>query len=371
MKTCPKCGGLMITKRKDGVSVCEYCDSTFSLQYLDALSAMQLDNAKPAIRETQVEYASGPSADRLVKSAETNMSLGDYSAAFGNFEQVSKSYPEDHRGWFGMARASTQDFRVIGNPDKVELWWTYTKKLASKAEFLKCKSRYSEYLTLRGKVDAEIDLRAVANRKSSLEAEISTQQNKIAVLHRAHNHTQEKRDADVRITRAALESAEKKQQAESTRNMFFIVLGIGLGILTLWLAIDALIEPSRKTIINILAWIIIAFMGGGTVSLISSGTDTTCAVKRDNVQKDYEAAQRASRAIRSETVDESLQRATIQQCMQTITLCEKYLGLKDKVEQYHIKKRLKEIDNNISLSAYSSLIRIRNQIFSNNNRGEE
>lgn len=370
MKTCPKCGGTMTVKRKDGVSVCEYCDSTFSLSYLDALASVQLDNATPVTRKTQVEYSSSPSADRLVKSAETNMSLGDYSSAFKNFEQVSKSYPEDYRGWFGMARASTQDFRSVGNPSNVELWWSYTKKLASKTQFLKCKSKYGDYLTIRGKADAEADLRAVAKCKTSLESEITTHKNKIAGLHNAHTQAVDRKEASVNIARAALEKAEKKSQSESAKNMFCLVVGVALGLLTLWLALEAIIDPSGHTIINILAWIIIAIMGGGTISLVSSGTDTTYANERDKAQKDYEAAQREARAARSETVDESTQADAIQLCMQRISMCEKYLAMREKVEQYYIKKRLKEIDDGISLSSFSSLTRFRNQIFSNST-GEE
>lgn len=371
MKTCPKCGGSMTVKKKEGISVCRYCESTFSLTYLDALDAMQLESASPTARKTQNDFIStGSSADRLVKSAETNMSLGDYSSAFKNFEQASKLFPEDFRGWYGMARASTQGFLVLGNPTNVEHWWSYTTKLASKAQLLKCKNQYSAYLTLRGKSDADTDMRVVSDRKAALENEIETLQRKIAGLHSAHKQSLDRSSANVNIARAALQKAEKKSQGESIRNMFLLLAGIALGFLTLWTAIDALINPSRKTIINILGWIVIACMGGGSLGLISSGTDKTCAKEHDKARNEFEAARQTASAIQSETVDETPQNEAIQQCMQKIALCEKYLGMREKVTQYHIKKRIKEIDENISLSSYSTLIHIKNQIFSDNNLRE-
>lgn len=90
--TCEMCGSTDLIK-KDGVFVCQFCDCKYSVE-----------EAKKIMFEGAVEITKGEvEKERLLKNAETFLTLDEVSKARDIYVQISNDYPDDARGWFGLA----------------------------------------------------------------------------------------------------------------------------------------------------------------------------------------------------------------------------------------------------------------------------
>lgn len=71
--------------------------------------------------------------EKLVKNAETFLKLEDKEKAKNTFQQIVDNYPEDYRGWWGLARCETDEFtsHSIAHSNDLEIAITRTFKLAN------------------------------------------------------------------------------------------------------------------------------------------------------------------------------------------------------------------------------------------------
>ena len=73
--------------------------------------------------------------EQLLGTAETHMTLMNFGEAQAVYKQVTRNYPEDYRGWWGLVRAETQG--LTGN-------------------FSNCTAQYGRALAVAGDAKAQI-----------------------------------------------------------------------------------------------------------------------------------------------------------------------------------------------------------------------
>lgn len=93
---CEMCSGNDFVKQ-DGLYVCQFCGTKYTA-----------DEARKLMIEGEVEVKGVMTAEKLAQNGETLLTLGRYADAKNVFHRLSCDYPEDYRGWWGMARAESE-----------------------------------------------------------------------------------------------------------------------------------------------------------------------------------------------------------------------------------------------------------------------
>jgi len=109
---CTNCGGTLTVDASKEAAICDFCGSPYIVE-----KAIQNYNyyVTQNIKADNVNVTAKGEAEkeRLLHNAETNMSFKDYNKAFELYRQVSEDYPDDYRGWYGMASIKTKRFNNI------------------------------------------------------------------------------------------------------------------------------------------------------------------------------------------------------------------------------------------------------------------
>lgn len=89
---CELCGSVDIVRTDDGFFRCEHCGCKYTLEQAKAL----LGTVETTIGSAERE--------RLLKNAQTQYEIGEFSEAEKTYTQVTKQFPDDYRGWLGLLR---------------------------------------------------------------------------------------------------------------------------------------------------------------------------------------------------------------------------------------------------------------------------
>lgn len=137
-----------------------------------------LDSAAPKeSSKTSAGMVSITSQERLVQNSETYLRLNNYSAAQEVFALITKEYPEDHRGWWGLIVCATTNFNeVIEEQDTLNTWFGYVKQLTNAEEFAPLKSQYVTYAKKVADVDADNEKISITNNIKKIVVRIRTLQ---------------------------------------------------------------------------------------------------------------------------------------------------------------------------------------------------
>lgn len=96
---CPNCGGEIIVEQ----GRCESCGSYFTPELLKQISH--------GIKGSAYELTKGDlEKERMLKKADTHLSMGDFDAAIRSYKDVSYEFPDDYRGWLGEINCRTHSF---------------------------------------------------------------------------------------------------------------------------------------------------------------------------------------------------------------------------------------------------------------------
>lgn len=108
--TCPNCNSpLQIEEGQDFVK-CEYCGTISSapkaIEYHQHQStSYNFNGANPV-----VNFSNGQDLETLVKNADMHLKLKNYADAQSIYAKISKEYPHDYRGWWGLILAKSREF---------------------------------------------------------------------------------------------------------------------------------------------------------------------------------------------------------------------------------------------------------------------
>ena len=117
------------------------------------------------------------SLDRLIQNSDTYLKLKNYPAAEEAFERITREYPEDYRGWWGLILCKTREFTEVVDDDAVRqlnTWLSYVRQLAKPDEFETLRTRYIEYLSAVANNDANNEVARIHRTISSLKSRVSS-----------------------------------------------------------------------------------------------------------------------------------------------------------------------------------------------------
>ncbi len=124
---CKSCGGLVIIEDDEDGGVCQYCGT------------YQYDENSVGSEELK----------KLLSAAEGFMKIRKYTEAEGKFLAVTKDYPQDYRGWWGLIRARSRDLTDYdiskSKLDEFDELYQYVLKMAKTANIANITASYEQY----------------------------------------------------------------------------------------------------------------------------------------------------------------------------------------------------------------------------------
>lgn len=98
---CPNCNGTLEIDDKQEAAVCKYCSTPFIVE--------KAINNYVTNHNTYIQNATivnKDSDETLLKKGITQIEIGQYEDAIDTFALMSKEYPENWKGWFGLSLAN-------------------------------------------------------------------------------------------------------------------------------------------------------------------------------------------------------------------------------------------------------------------------
>ena len=107
--TCPNCNSPLQIKEGQDFVKCEYCGTISSapkaIEYHQHQStSYNFSGANPV-----VNLSNGQDLETLVKNADMHLKLKNYADAQSIYAKISKEYPHDYRGWWGLILAKSRE----------------------------------------------------------------------------------------------------------------------------------------------------------------------------------------------------------------------------------------------------------------------
>lgn len=123
---CKMCNGNLYVEEGSTSAICRYCGTQ------------------------QEVYSSNngivQSLERLLQNGDTYMRLEKYESAFEVYMEMTRCYPEEYRGWWGVIQSSTYNFHRLKAEEKIVEWLACVKKLASEEVYREKLQEYIEFL---------------------------------------------------------------------------------------------------------------------------------------------------------------------------------------------------------------------------------
>lgn len=109
---CELCGSVDILRTDDGFFQCQHCGCKYTSKQAKAL----LGTVETTIGKAECE--------RLLKNAKTYYDIGQFNESKSTYEEVTKQFPDDYRGWLGLLRLEYRyymyDSSKTPNPESTE-----------------------------------------------------------------------------------------------------------------------------------------------------------------------------------------------------------------------------------------------------------
>lgn len=133
-------------------------------------------------KENVQKYGSAP-LERLLQNSATYLKLSNYSSAEEVYTTITKEYPEDHRGWWGLIVCKTRNFsEIVLDQTELNVWFRYAKQLSSPKDFEELEKQYLEYTKKLSQLDAVEDMKSVNSKISMYNSNINNNKDYIQTL---------------------------------------------------------------------------------------------------------------------------------------------------------------------------------------------
>lgn len=131
--------------------------------------------------------------DRLIQNADTYMRLVNFDSAFSVYTEVSRYYPEDYRGWWGLIQSSTCDFQVddydgIKNQNQLNQWFEYVRELAPSEMFQEKLRLYRTFWENLSETHAISEMHKVDKLLNDYQSQIDTLNSKISTINQEEDN---------------------------------------------------------------------------------------------------------------------------------------------------------------------------------------
>lgn len=143
------------------------------------------------------------------KTGETYLKLSQYDDAKSAFENMTRSCPEDYRGWWGLIKTETRDFsRIPEDFRNINTWFSFIEKLSDPNTFEKLQAQYSAYLKKIAEDKTKVSWRKISSDIKSVEESIASLEN---------NLTKQKEKVESKKSR--LQTLKRQQTMSAARKM--------------------------------------------------------------------------------------------------------------------------------------------------------
>lgn len=144
---------------------------------------MRVERNNESPKNEHPQFYGTASLERLLQNGATYLRLSNYSFAKEVYTTVTKEYPEEHRGWWGLIVCETRNFSdVMLDQTELNVWLCYVKQLASPKEFQELENQYVDYTKKVSQLAAIEDMKAVNSIISQHNSEIKNIENYIQTI---------------------------------------------------------------------------------------------------------------------------------------------------------------------------------------------
>lgn len=312
------------------------------------------------------------SLERLLQNSTTYLKLSNYICAEEVYTTVTKEYPEDYRGWWGLIICKTKNFSdIILDQTELNEWFRYVKQLSSPTDFSELENQYVEYTKMVSQLAATEDMKTVNLTINKYGSEIQkknnciqTLQSRIEGIENAWRQEDETYRSEINSCENTLSETESKRSRKTA--------GLTFGGIALTIGVIVLLTGGR----GILWGLLIGGVGFLFLNLNSgnNGSGEPTFKELDNRDsKMREAISTAKKAQDDKKKERDRNIASVQKSIsdvkaeisvlnKNIVNCRKYLELgKDKISERWFSKRCdafgvkKSFDNNIEVMRKAAL----------------
>lgn len=214
---CTQCGARLEVDPNCEAAICKYCNTPFITEKaINNYNTTYVTNIGH-LHADVVHINDDSSRDSRVKSGETFLKFNDYTSAEEVFSKLTKEYPYDYRGWWGLVRVYSRKFTdfSIGRPELSKMKSMYDKActVATPQEKSAMDAEYKPY-------SAQLD-RRLSERLNDTRQRMQQE---------SYEFEAQKRNLESRINALSEQQKSLKQPSK--------ILTIVLGILILIVAID-------------------------------------------------------------------------------------------------------------------------------------
>lgn len=196
---------------------------------------------KAAQKETTNSLYGVAHLERLIQNSDTYLKLNNFSAAEEVYTTVTKEYPEDFRGWWGLIVCKTRNFiDIVPNQSTLNTWFLFVRQLASQEEYSNLEKIYLEYTKKIAEFSATEDMKEVNARIASynsqigfVEAQIESEQNEITAEDESFKHITESNDKIISDIESRIIEAQGEKKSNIKWNCFFGTM-FSLGVIILF-----------------------------------------------------------------------------------------------------------------------------------------
>ena len=202
---------------------------------------MRGETSKKSVKkETAQSYGTAP-LERLLQNSATYLKLSNYSSAEEVYTTVTKEYPEDHRGWWGLIVCKTRNFSdIILDQTALNVWFRYVKQLSSPKEFAELENQYVEYTKRVSQLAATEDMKTVNSTINKYNNEIQNKRNYIQTLNFRIKTTEDAWRRQDEADRSRISWGEKNlsdsesQRSGKTAGLIFGGIALAIGVIVLF-----------------------------------------------------------------------------------------------------------------------------------------
>lgn len=132
------------------------------------------------------------SKETLLKNAEIALRIENFDLAKENFEILTKRYPDEYKGWWGLIQNITKNFTYYDlSIDELNQFYSYSIKLGSDNVIVELKKQYKEYLYSYAKSRLRLQYLTLNKTKQEYSESYDQIKEKIEDLDKKHNNSLE------------------------------------------------------------------------------------------------------------------------------------------------------------------------------------
>lgn len=344
---------------------------------------MRGENDKQKVYKENVNAEYAPkSIERLLQNGQTYLKLNNYESAHEVYTTITKDYPENYRGWWGLIICATKNFsKLISDQSSLNTWFGYTRQLADPKDFAEIEKTYIDYTGKISLLDAENDIKYVnakiAEKKiyiADLEQHIQSEE--YVFTERKRRFEQQEREFEEKIESCKQEIPRMESLKKRQKNLLYF----GFAYIVIFLIGFSVLNSIADKLLDVywIFFILILGIGASGGACLMIGYNFTKIISKDSPEKIMKSAQK-KRQICKKEFDKAVSEynksilaheAILEEFNNQIEKHNKYLAYgTDNILLFHLAKRCAEFGVQKPIDAQISELRI--EIFSNKEQTEQ